>query len=136
MFNGWEGAHLAGLLSNLYIRTPKHGHYVYRTGDKDNNIYLIASGELEILAVYDEDQNIEESGDSVKFDRFRKRKLKKKQEIAIMKLSPGNYFGDEEGFDVETKRYSIKVTSNNTKILLLPKDVRNKKPVYIYFRKL
>lgn len=43
--------------------------------------------------------------------------------ISLLKLSAGNYFGDEDGFNSEIKQYTAKVTSNNCKLFLIPKEV-------------
>jgi hypothetical protein len=40
-----------------------------------------------------------------------------------MKITEGNYFGDENGFKSQSKLYSVKVASTNCKLFLLPKDV-------------
>jgi len=44
-------------------------------------------------------------------------------EISLLKLTPGNYFGDEQGFNEKKMKYSVRVTSNKTKIFLIPKKV-------------
>jgi CRP-like cAMP-binding protein len=42
--------------------------------------------------------------------------------MSLLKLTPGNYFGDEDGFNSESKMYNAKVISNNCKIYLIPKE--------------
>lgn len=137
LFSAWDHASLAGLLNYIYLRTPKHGSYVYRKGEENNNIYIVVSGELEITIDYrlqdviEEDKGIEFKNNQEKFEKNYYKKKDVKREVSLFKLSQGNYFGDEEGFKPKIKEYSVKVCSNNTKIFLIPKDV--KILFFIYF---
>jgi hypothetical protein len=51
------------------------------------------------------------------------KEYKENSEVSLLKLSAGNYFGDEDGFNSIVKQYTAKVTSNNCRLLLIPKEV-------------
>lgn len=51
--------------------------------------------------------------------------MNQKQDLSIFKVTEGNYFGDEGGFNQEVAPYSILVTTNCPKLFLIPKDVRH-----------
>lgn len=53
LFQNWDRISLVGLLKHLYLRSPKHSSYIYRAGEVNQNIYIVAEGELEIVADYD-----------------------------------------------------------------------------------
>lgn len=55
-------------------------------------------------------------------NRYRK-EYRENSQVSLLKLSAGNYFGDEDGFNSKIKQYSAKVTSNNCKLFLIPKEV-------------
>lgn len=129
LFRNWDRPSLAGLLSYLYLRNPKHGTYLYEEGTENNNIYIVVSGELELVANYRLKEAIEKEkhmGFETEKEKFEKKYMKEKNgnvEISLFKLSNGNYFGDEEGFISKMKKYSVKVISTNTAVFLIPKDV-------------
>jgi CRP-like cAMP-binding protein len=130
IFQNWDYAKLGGILNNVYVRSPLHGTIVYKAGEINANIYVVVSGELEVLI---EGEYVEESRDRVKikgkseikvdFKNEFKKNYKKSYEVPIMKVSEGNYFGDEEGFKEPVKNYTLKVISNNCQLFLIPKDV-------------
>jgi CRP-like cAMP-binding protein len=132
MFVGWDKGSLGGLLNHMYIRNPLMNEDIYCKGDINRNIYIVISGELEILIDFDEfqerNQNREVKEKS-NIQKFREKYLKseknkkKKEEISLFKLAKGNHFGDEEGFLPDVKQYTVRAKSNNVKIFLIPKDV-------------
>lgn len=131
IFNGWDRSKLGGLLNHIYVRQPMHSEYIYKTGGYDQNIYVIITGEVEITIECDEERseefrklknfNPEKSELDSKTKDFQKGYQKKKF-MPLLKLTPGNYFGDEDGFNSEKKSYNAKVISNNCKIFLIPKE--------------
>ena len=130
MFQNWDRTSLSGLLTHVYLRTPKHHEYVYQEGDINKNIYIVVEGELEIIAHFElkkeieEDKEIAYKNNKEKFEeRYKKKTKSEKVEISLFSLNKGNYFGDENGYHNQTAKFSIKVTSGNTKLFLIPKDV-------------
>lgn len=141
LFNGWDRVSLVGLLTHIFVRSPKKEEYIYRTGEVDKNIYIVVKGELELVAEYDpvkekmENRKIEQKTNEEKFEE--KYILKEggvKKELSILKITEGNYCGDEDGFSGDIKSYSVRIKSSVTKLFLIPKDVRIQK--IILFRKL
>jgi len=51
------------------------------------------------------------------------KEYKENSHVSLLKLSAGNYFGDENGFYPKIKHYTAKVTSNNCKLFIIPKEV-------------
>lgn len=49
IFLGWDRSKLGGLLNHIFVRSPNHLSHVYRRGDVNQNIYIIISGEIEIM---------------------------------------------------------------------------------------
>jgi CRP-like cAMP-binding protein len=130
IFQNWDRAALATLLKYIYIRSPKHSEYIYKKGEQNLNIYIVVTGELEIVAEYDQKKELEQNkeiaykNNQEKFEEeYKKKTQSEKSEIPLFKLTPGNYFGDEEGFNVSKMKHSVRVSSNNTKIFLIPKKV-------------
>lgn len=130
IFQNWDRGSLGGLLTHIYLRSPKHSTYIYQNGESNKNIYIVVTGELEIVAEYNQKQELEQNkeiaykNNQEKFEeKYQKKTSIDKTEISLFKLTPGNYFGDEQGFNVENMKFSVRVTSNNTKIFLIPKDV-------------
>ena len=129
LFYQWDWARLGGILNHIYVRNPDHSSYVYKKGAKDLNIYVIVSGELEITVPYeymDEEKTKTEIKGVLKALDSKHQMMKKYHrggEFSLLKLSRGNYFGDEDGFMEEHKGYNVKVTSNNCKLFLIPKEV-------------
>lgn len=136
LFWEWDYSVLSVLLNHIYVRSPKHGSYVYKRGDEDDNIYVIVSGELEITCVYEylakkKRKKVVKSG--LKFEHDFMNQYKKKSEITLLKLGVGNYFGDEDGFEAKVRQFNIKVKSNNCKLFLIPKEVTKLNfPLQIY----
>ena len=104
---------------------------VYKTGSDDQNIYVIVQGEVELNI----QKHFQKPADIVKADNFNKEKnefefdindykvgYRKKKYISLLKIGPGNYFGDEDGFNSKIKTFNAKVISNNCKLFLIPKD--------------
>lgn len=54
IFQNWDRGSLGGLLTHIYLRSPKHSSYIYQKGDINQNIYIVVTGELEIVAEYDQ----------------------------------------------------------------------------------
>lgn len=131
IFDGWDRVSLVGLLTHIYVRSPKRDDYIYKEGEKNNNIYIVVIGELELVKKYDpkkEKKQKKEADQMTNDEKFKNRYLLEdpgvKKEVNIIKLTEGNYFGDEEGFGSDVKNYSVKVKSSVTKLFLIPKDVR------------
>lgn len=133
IFNGWDRVSLVSLLTHIYIRSPNRDEFIYKQGDVDKNIYIVINGELELVAEYDPEQEKEENrilevkSNQEKFEgKYLSLEKPLRQEMAIFKLSTGNYFGDEDGFSCDVKRFGVRVKSSATKIFLIPKDVKKK----------
>lgn len=135
IFQGWDRAKLGGLLNHIYIRSPLRSSYIYEAGQKDENIYVVVSGECEIMATIKEKTNelkLENGFSSEEIHNYEVKsktekfimKHKKVKEFSLLKVNEGNYFGDECGFDRQIKSYSVKVNSNNCKLFLIPKLVK------------
>jgi len=52
IFENWDRGGLDGLLKHIYLRSPKHSTYLYKKGEINLNIYIVVTGELEIVAEY------------------------------------------------------------------------------------
>lgn len=130
IFFGLDRSLLMGLLTHIFVRSPKRNTYVYQKGDINKNIYVIVDGEFEITCPY---EYVENDFDKIKIGKETniqpknelKKNYKKNLELSLIKLGKFNYFGDEDGFDNKEKKYSIKVLTNDCKLFLIPKDVRN-----------
>jgi CRP-like cAMP-binding protein len=61
IFQGWDRGSLGGLLNHIYVRSPKHSSYIYKKGQDNKNIYIVVTGELEIVAEYDEKLELEKN---------------------------------------------------------------------------
>lgn len=127
IFKNLDRGKLYGILNHIYVRSPLHSTYVYKTGQINKDIYVIVEGEVEITIHYellDEDKRMGKSERGLGYtNEFMKNHQKKKNEFSMLKLTVGSYFGDEDGFDQDTKSYNVKVTSNNCKLFLIPKEV-------------
>lgn len=53
--------------------------------------------------------------------QVKKRNMDK--EIVVLKLTRGNYFGDEGGFESQIKHYHVKVTTNTAQFFVISKRV-------------
>lgn len=104
---------------------------VYKSGSDDQNIYVIVQGEVEINI----QKNFLNPADVAKAENFNRERnefefdindyklgYRKKKYISLLKIGPGNYFGDEDGFNSKFKTFNAKVISNNCKLFLIPKD--------------
>ena len=131
LFAEWDRPALYSLLTYMYVRNPSINQYVYRKGDTNENIYIVISGELDLVIDFDYEKEREENRDHQDEpveEKFRNKyflpnKVKQNEEISLFRFTEGNYFGDEEGFMPPTKKYSVKARSNNVKLYLIPKDV-------------
>ena len=140
VFQGWERPDLGPLLNHLYLRSPQHCSYVYQKGDVNNNIYVVIQGEVEVTVCFKKKKGKEDKSGfrkrvetgkvelvSTKQSFLRKRTKDLVEEVPVLKLAAGSYFGDEDGFLTEEKIFSVKVVSNNCKLFLIPKEVSNSK---------
>lgn len=94
----------------------------------NKDIYIIVDGELEITIDYeviDESKKVGKSDTGLGYkNKFMKNMSRKKLEFSLIKLGVGSYVGDEDGFNNDIKGYNVKVTSNNCKLFLIPKEVK------------
>lgn len=128
IFKNLDRNKLYGILNHIYVRSPLHSTYVYKAGQVNKDIYVIVEGEVEITIDYellDEEKTMGKSDKGLGYtNEFMKNHHKKKREFSLLKLNVGSYFGDEDGFHNEVKGYNVKITSNNCKLFLIPKEVK------------
>ena len=119
LFRDWKRSQLSGLVKYVSIRTPIHGDYVYREGKKNYDFFIIARGEFEITTKVPMKNH--------RVDSYKHYMVKKspRKEMTLLRLKKGGFFGVEEGFDVDVKSFSVKAATNNCKLFLIPKNVKN-----------
>ncbi|KAL4445097.1 hypothetical protein ABPG74_018825 [Tetrahymena malaccensis] len=135
----WSNAHLANLLQTIKVCEYIKKQVVYTKNDPIQYIYLIKSGEIEIVqdiqAGYEEPeqpiecykQSIEEFYESfnmlnLQFNRTKMKEIQKKQKVVI--LSHGQSFGLSEIAQHEQKRQETAIcTSIKAEVYLLDKQV-------------
>ncbi|EAS03680.2 cyclic nucleotide-binding domain protein (macronuclear) [Tetrahymena thermophila SB210] len=135
----WSNAHLSNLLQTIKVCEYIKNQIVYTKNDPIQYIYLIKSGEFEIVqdiqADYEEPeqpmecykQSIEEFYESfnmlnLQFKRTKKKEIQKKQKIVL--LSSGQSFGLSEVAQHEQKRQETAIcTSIKAEVYLLDKQV-------------
>lgn len=59
-FTGWQRTSISALMNFMYLRTFRQSDYVYKKGNREliKNIYIVISGELEIIGSYDQNKEI------------------------------------------------------------------------------
>jgi len=122
-FSFWGISRLAGLSIYILLRNYEKNQYVYHTGDIREYIFVIIEGEVEIVYSPHDSSAENSPHDHDRINKYRKKNRFRKQELSLVKLGPGNHFGDEEGYDQSQKKYGIRVTSTRCHIYLIPFDV-------------
>ncbi|EAR97535.2 cyclic nucleotide-binding domain protein (macronuclear) [Tetrahymena thermophila SB210] len=108
---GWQYHDIKQLSQNFYEDKFAKGEYVFKEGDKSQNIYIIKRGEISIQKEVNfqipQVENLEES---------RPKNLQKNIEIACLK--EGEIFGEEAVIQYESTRcFSAKVKSQKFKLI-------------------
>jgi len=121
LFSNMDKSTLGGILNYIKILFPSNGSYIYKTGDIDQNIYIVITGELEFTYNY----YIKKQSDSIR--ACTSREYTEKHELSLIKLYKGNYFGDENGLlrgSMNSKKgFNVKVNSENCVLHMIPKHV-------------
>lgn len=117
IFQIWSRPQLSGLVRHLSSRYPVHGQYLYQAGRQDRYVYIILEGEFEITAKIPQRKNIETYKNYLKSSGGTK-------EVVVLRLKKGGHFGTEDGYKTLVKKFSVRASSNNCKLFILPKDVK------------
>lgn len=63
LFQNWPTQSMFGLLTHIKIKNCSIGDFIYKRGQKDNNIYMVYKGEVQIFTDEFRDQGINDQDD-------------------------------------------------------------------------
>lgn len=125
---------ISSMLNHSRTLNLAKGEFTYKSGDIVSDLYFVISGSMSIVKIQ-KVQNYDSLIDPQKYEEQKYnglnflKKYQKYEEINLLKLLRGDYFGDESGFNSENlANYSLKSTSYQTQIIKIPKHVSCQQP--------
>lgn len=125
IFKDMDRNSLMSLLNYSKVVNYLRGTYVYKRGERENNIYIIVSGEFEIVYPYDitNSSHIVNDVDIELREFITGYSSTGTRDVSLLKLYKGDYFGDEDGYNTKFKEFSLRATSQMCMVYQIPKDV-------------